>query len=41
MTRNRFQDFGFGGDRPPIRNEAASFPAGDASSSIVSGPLPA
>ncbi len=40
MTRNRFQDFGFGGDRLPIRNEAASFPAGDASNSIVSGPLP-
>lgn len=40
MTRNQFQNFGFGSDLPPIRNEAASFPAGDASSSIVAPPLP-
>ncbi|UPK31873.1 hypothetical protein IVB18_05335 [Bradyrhizobium sp. 186] len=39
-THDRYQHYGFGGDRPPIRNEAASFPAGDASNSIVSGPLP-
>lgn len=36
MARNQFQNFGFGGDRPSIRNEATGgFPAGDASSVVA------
>ncbi|TQF30012.1 hypothetical protein [Bradyrhizobium sp. UNPA324] len=37
---DRYQQYGFGHDRPAIRNEATGFPAGDASASIVSGPIP-
>lgn len=37
---DRYQHYGFGHDRPAIRNEAVRFPAGDASASVVTGPIP-
>ncbi|SDG35316.1 hypothetical protein SAMN05216338_10014 [Bradyrhizobium sp. Rc2d] len=37
---DRYQHYGFGHDRPAISNEAMGFAAGDASASIVSGPIP-